>query len=98
MWCKRELEDLVGWEAELVLFFGKGWTHAHTESAVGRLGRGATDGADGVWWGRGVGVMRIIKSEGLDVRSRGKEGLIPGGVRDGRSERVSGNDLGHCKG
>ena len=43
-------------------------------------------------------VVGIIKSKGLNVRSGGKERLIPRGVGDGRSERVSGNDLGHCKG
>jgi hypothetical protein len=85
-------------EAELVLFRGKVWTHAHTEGAVGRLGRGAADGTDGVWGGGRVGVVWIIKSEGLDIGGGGKERLIPRGVGDWRSEGVSGNDLGHGKG
>jgi hypothetical protein len=88
MRCERKFEDLVCWEAELVLFCGEVWTHAHTKSAVGRLGRGAIDRVDGVWGRRGVGVVGRIKSEGLDVRSGGKEGLIPRGVGDGRGERV----------
>ena len=98
MRCERELEDLVSGEAELVFFGGKVWAHAHTKSAVGSLGRGTTDRADGVWGGRRMGVVGIINGEGLNVRSGGKERLIPRGVRDGRSERVSGDDLRHCKG
>jgi hypothetical protein len=98
MWCKRELEDLVCGEAELVHVRGKVWTHAHTESAVGRLGRGTAHGADGVWGGRRVGVVGIIKGECLDIGSGGEERLIPRGVGDGRSQGVRGNDLGHGKG
>ena len=37
---KGELEDLVGGEAELVFFFtSEVWAHAHSEGAIGRLGR-----------------------------------------------------------
>jgi hypothetical protein len=74
--------------AELVLFGGKVWTHAHTESAVGRLGRSAADRADRVWRGGWVGVVGIIKGEGLDIGGRGEERLIPRGVGDRRSEGV----------
>jgi hypothetical protein len=98
MRCEREFEDLVGWEAELVLFCGKVRAHAHAESAVGRLGRSAIDWADGVWRGRRVGVVRVINGKWLDVRSRGEERLIPSGVRDGGGKRVCGNDLRHGKG
>jgi hypothetical protein len=98
MWGQRKFEDLMSGEAELVLFRGKVWTHAHTESAVGRLGRVAADRPDGVWGGGWVGVVRIVKGEGLDIGGRGEERLIPGGVGDRRSEGVWGNDLRHGKG
>jgi len=98
VWGQRKLEDLMSGEAELVLFRGKVRTHAHTEGAVGRLGRGAADRADGVWGGGWVGVVGIIKGEGLDIGGRGEERLIPRGIGDGRSEGVRGNDLGHGKG
>jgi hypothetical protein len=78
MRCKRKLEDLVSGETELVHFRGKVRTHAHTEGAIGRLGRGTANGADGVWGGGRVGIVGIIKGEGLDIRSRGEKGLIPG--------------------
>jgi len=96
--CKRKLEDLMCGEAELVHVRAIVWTHAHTESAVGRLGRGTANRADGVWWGGWVSVVGIIKGEGLDIRSGGEERLVPRGVGDGRSEGVRGNDLGHGKG
>ena len=67
MWGQRKLEDLMSGKAELVLFRGKVWSHAHTESAVMSLGRVAADRADGVWRGGWVGVVGIIKGEGLDV-------------------------------
>jgi len=100
MWCERELKGLVSGEAELVVLGGDAWTHVHTESIVGRSERGATNRAGGVWEGRGVGIVRIIRCEGLDVQSAsgGKERLIPRGVRDRMRERISGNNLGHCKG
>jgi hypothetical protein len=75
--------------------------HAHTESVVGRLGRGVTNRADRVWEGRGVGIVWIIRCKGLHVRSRGKGRLIPRGVRDRiseRDQRITGNNLGHCMG
>jgi hypothetical protein len=101
MWCERRLEGLVGGEAELAVLGGDAWTHVHTESVVGTLGRGATDRADGVWEGRGVDIVKIIRCEGPDVQSGGKEGFIRRGVRGGMSGRTSGRNLGHsghCKG
>ena len=100
MWCDGELEDLVDGEAELVVFGEEleVWTHhAHTESVIGRMGRGATNRADGVWEGRGVGIVRITRRKGSHMRSGVKEILIPR-VRDRISERISRNILGHCKG
>jgi hypothetical protein len=67
MWGQRKLEDLMSGEAELVLIRGEVWTHAHTECAVVRLGRVAADRAGGVWGGGRVGIVGIIKGEGLDV-------------------------------
>ena len=67
MWVKRKLEDLMCGEAQLVHFRGKVWAHAHTESAVGRLGRGAAYGADGVRRGGWMSVMGIIKGKCVDV-------------------------------
>jgi hypothetical protein len=98
MWVKRKLEDLMCGKAQLVHVRAKVWTHAHAESAVGRLGRGAANGADGVWGGGWVGVVGIIKGKSLDIGSRGEQWLIPRGVGDGRSEGVRRNDLGHGKG
>ena len=80
---QRELEDLVGGEAELIIFGGEVWAHAHSESAVGGLGRGAANRANRIRRRGRVRVVRIIKSEGLNVGSRRKEGLIPGGIGDG---------------
>jgi hypothetical protein len=88
MWGQRKLEDLMSGEAELVLFRGKVRTHAHTESAVGRMGRVAADRVDGVWGGGRVGIVGIIKGECVDVGGGGEERLIPRGVGDGRSEGV----------
>ena len=97
MWCEGELEDLVGREADLGVLRGEVRTHAHAESAVRRVGRGATNRADGVWEGRGKGIVRITRRNGPHIRSGGKEVLIPR-VRDGISEGVIRNNLGHCKG
>lgn len=79
---------------------GEAWPHAHTESVIGRSesGRGA---ANRVWEGRVVSIVRNIRCKGLHVHSWGKERLIPSRVRDGTriiSERMSGNNLGHCEG
>lgn len=91
----------MGGEAELAVLGGEVRAHAHTESVVGRLGRGVTNQADRVWEGRGMGIVWIIGCNSLHVRRRGKERLIPRGVRDRineRNQRVSGNNLGHCMG
>ena len=45
-----------------------------------------------------MGVVRAIRYKGLHVRSGGKERLIATAVRDGISERIGVNNLGHCKG
>ena len=98
---RKNLVTLVGGEVELAILGGEVRAHAHTESVVGRLGRGVTNRADRVWEGRGVGILWIIGYEGLHVRSRGKERLIPRGVKDRiseRNQRISGNNLGHCMG
>jgi hypothetical protein len=99
---ETDRKSLVGGEAELAVLGGEVWAHAHTESVVGRLGRGVTNRADRVWEGRGVGIVWVVGYKGLHVRSRGKERLIPRGVRDSRiserNQRISGNNLGHCMG
>ena len=80
---KRELENLVSGETKLIFFGGKVGAHAHSESAVGSLGRGTTNRVNGIRRGGWVRVVRIIKSECLDVGSGREEGLIPGGIGDG---------------
>jgi hypothetical protein len=96
--CERELEDLMGGKAKLVFLRGEVRAHAHAESAVGRLRGGTTNGAYRVWGGRWVGIVRVIKCKSLNVRSRGKERLVPRGIRDGGSEGIAGNDLRHGEG
>jgi hypothetical protein len=71
MRCKRELEDLMCGEAELVHVRGKVWTHAHTESAVGGLGRIIKGKGLDV---RGRGEERLIPRGVGDGRSKGVRG------------------------
>jgi len=87
----------VGGGAELAVLRGDVRIRVHTEGVVGILGRGATNRADGVWEGGGMD-MKKIRCEGLHIRSGEKGGLIPRGVRDGISEKISRSNLGHCKG
>jgi hypothetical protein len=95
---KGKLEDLVRGEAELVFFFGgEVRTHAHSESAIGRVGRVTANWANRIGRGGWVRVVRIIKSERLDVGGRGKERLIPRGIGDWRGEGVARDDLRHGK-
>ena len=95
---KGEFEDLVGGKAELIFLRGKVRAHAHAEGTIGRLGRGTANRSYRVRGGRWVGIVRVIKCKRLNVRSRRKEGLIPRGIRDGRSKGIRGNDLGHGEG
>ena len=90
----------MGGKAELAVLGGKVLTRVHTLSVVGRLGGSATNRSDGVWEGRGVGIVRVIRYKGLHVCSGRKERLIPlaRGVKGGMSGRISRNNLGHCKG